>query len=284
MNKAASLKAALSCFGASGVLAVILGVSLTPERTALADTALAVTVQEPQASRVERAVRPVALDAKDTAGLRRATETCASSVVTVDAYKEAEKDPVHRRGAGVLMTRSGFVFTPSFVVDDADFVIVGFGSAGQCPARVISEDQGARLAILKVLTVPTQSPCPALCDGAAERPAAAVVMVSLDAEGARPVLGSVVALREKVGPLEGVLEVDANGAPGALGGVVFNAKGELVGLALASTVDVTQKGVSKSAPSRVFVLPASRIRTALARILRGTPGTDVEPEPRVAVA
>ena len=200
-------------------------------------------------------------------------------MVTVDAYEEGDDTPTHRRGTGVLASHSGHVFVPLFVVGDADIVIVNFGGDKHSPARVLATDKHSQLAILKVMTIPDTAACPSLCTGTGEQANSNVVMYSPDGAKCRKMSGSVVGMREKAGPLSDVLEVALEGAPGDMGGVVLNGDGELVGIALA-----TLNPEANPSNAHVLLLPASQIRQAMDRILKGTPGTDTHKDRPVSVA
>jgi S1-C subfamily serine protease len=199
-------------------------------------------------------------------------------MVTVDAYEDGDDSPTHRRGTGVLASHSGHVFVPLFVVADADVVIVNFGGDKRSPARVLATDAHSQLAILKVMSPPESMSCPSLCGGAGEQANTSVVMYSPDGAKCRKLSGAVVGMRDKAGPLADVLEVTLRGAPGEMGGVILTSGGDLVGLALA-TIDGQAGG-----GAHVLVLPASQIRQAMDRILKGTPGTDTHQERPVSVA
>jgi S1-C subfamily serine protease len=228
-------------------------------------------------------VRSAPVSSREITALRRAGDVYSGTVVVVDAYRQTDDDSIHRSGAGVLITRSGYVFAPLFVVDRADVVIVRFGAEFRSPARVLAKDASTHLAILKTSLVPENAACPPLCEQEGEKPETAVVMVSLSETGPSSLVGSVVGSRKEAGPLRDVLEVDVRGVPGALGGVLLNGKGELVGLALATMIDEVETG-AKAQSAKVYVLPSSRIRSAIDRILEGTPGTDTERNEHVSVA
>lgn len=198
--------------------------------------------------------------------LKRMAGTYAGSVVTVDAYKEGDAVPVHRRGTGVLATQSGYVFAPLFVVNGAEVVIVNFGPETRSPARVLARDPRSQLAILKTTFTPDNRVCPNLCGADAERENTPVAMVGLRAGEPRVLLGSIQGLRDQVGPLSDVLEIAVQGDPGEVGGILLDESGSLVGLALA--VGPPEEG---SRGSRVYALPASRIRQAIDRILSEGP-------------
>jgi len=92
---------------------------------------------------------PVAAQQGDPKPNEEANARLSGYVVTVDAYKEADDEPQHRRGTGVMATRTGYVFAPLFVVNDADFVIVNFGPEHRSPARIIAQDPHSMLAVLR---------------------------------------------------------------------------------------------------------------------------------------
>lgn len=216
-----------------------------------------------------------------TAALRKVGDDLSTSMVIVDAYEESEDAPVHRRAVGVMATRGGFIFTPAFVVEDADFVIVNFGGENRSPAHVIALDRSSQLAILKTNFVPDGTGCPELGDPDSERANTALVMLSPEAKPARSLTGSVVALREQVGPLNRVLEVDVVGVPSALGGILLNGKGQLMGIALATATADAKPVAQGAVHSKVYVLPASRIREAIDRLVQKAP---VPEQPRVPVS
>lgn len=200
-------------------------------------------------------------------------------MVTIDAYEEGDDSPTHRRGTGVLASHSGHVFVPLFVVGDADVVIVNFGGDKHSPARVLATDKHSQLAILKVMDTPETASCPSLCTDTGEQANTNVVMYSPDGAKCRKVSGSVVGMRDKAGPLSDVLEVALEGAPGEMGGVVLTGEGQLVGIALA-----TLNPEANPTNAHVLLLPASQIRQAMDRILKGTPGTDTHKDRPVSVA
>jgi S1-C subfamily serine protease len=224
---------------------------------------------------VSIALTPSQLDSLEEAG-----EQVASSVVTVDAYREAEFGPGHRRGAGVVLSRSGFIFTPLFVVHGADFVIVSFDGERRSPARVIGRDPVSHLAVLRASFLPENEDYPELAEEQAEVEGAPVGLLCLDDEGRRVVAGTVVGFRPEVGPMKDVLEVAVDGRPGDMGGVLLTEEGQLVGIALATMEPNEAEDLDSP---RVFALSASRMRAALERMLREAPsGSDRAPEISVA--
>jgi S1-C subfamily serine protease len=231
------------------------------------------------AARRSPAARAAALDPGTAAALLRVADEGPSKIVSVDAYLEGDDEPIHRRGAGVLASASGHVFAPLFVVANADSLIVNLGPDSRSPARVIGTDLRSCLAVLKLSYPPANLRFPRLCAGEAEQADAAVVLITMEPGKVRELPGTVMGMRDKVGPLTDVLEVSVHGTPGAMGGVLLNAKGELVGIALATT----SAGAAEH-ETRVLVLPSSRIRAALGRILKGEPGADTPAERPVSVA
>jgi len=227
------------------------------------------------------AQKPAAPSAQETAALRHAADARASSIVTVDALGSEDDEAVQRRGVGVLMTAGGTLLAPLFLVEDADTIMVSSGSDFRSPAQVIATDPACQLAVLRTTITPPEGRAALKLSGAAgEQAAAQVVLLSLDPAGMRHLFGSVAGRRPQVGPLKDVLEVTVQGAPGALGGIVLNGKGEVVGLALATLAS----GAAADGRARVFILPASRIRQAVGEILKRPSVEPAEPVVPVSVS
>jgi S1-C subfamily serine protease len=199
-------------------------------------------------------------------------------VVVVDAYREGNDEPVHRSSAGVLVTRNGYVFAPLFVVRDADFVIVSFDQETRCPARVLATDRNTQLAVLKAGAPPAGVTVPELSPAAAERLEAVVALVAPKAAGGRALPGKIMVTDRNAGPFQGVLEVELQGEPGPLGGILLDQEGRLAGMAVGTVAPEGETGGAGAGRTRLLVIPSSQMRQSLDRILTGMPGTDLEGE------
>lgn len=231
-------------------------------------------VQERPTGAVRAQVAAPAEDARTPESLN----SPGGSLVQVDAFVAGEGEGKHRTGAGVLATKSGHIFTPLFVVDGAEMVIVSFRNQARVPARVLGKDAQSKLAVLKVAAVPEGIACPALCGDAAEKSGAAVVLLNLDGKELKSVSGRVVRSGRNVGPLRDVLEVQLEGAPSQVGGVVLDAAGAVVGVPLAVMND------GPTGATKLLVLPASQIRLAVDRMLKEGPAAEPRREIPASVA
>lgn len=218
--------------------------------------------------------RPSAVVRKDEAErLRIAGRRAASALLTVHALTAGVEGPRFHRGAGVLVTHGGYVFTPLALVRGADALYVTFSNGGRAPAHVLATDERSLVAVLRIPRMPADIAGVALARSASERAGKAVGMLSWKRGKVALATGRVSRAEVETVPLGSALEARVADRPGPSGGLLINADGELLGLAVA--VGDRERGET-STP--VFALPASRLREGVDRILLGSSGTAIESE------
>jgi serine protease DegQ len=152
-----------------------------------------------------------------------------------DNYRDHEPDTEQFRtgGSGVIIDpHLGHIITNNHVVENATDIDVGLSDGRHFPARIIGQDAGSDLALLKM--EPTELPSIPVGNSDAVRVGDIVVAVGnpFGLEGTAT-LGIVSALRRsEIGHevFEDYLQIDAQTNPGNSGGALVNYNGQLVGI------------------------------------------------------
>lgn len=163
-------------------------------------------------------------------------------------------------GAGVLITPDGLVLTNEHVVDGAFEIEVRLADDRIFPATVAARDRQLDVALLR-LRGAGGLPAATLGSSAAVQVGDRAVAVGNPfGLGPSVTLGIVSAVAREVGhgPLPGLIQTDAAINPGNSGGPVFNAAGEVIGLATA--VHAQGQGIG-------FAIPIDEVREALPELL-----------------
>lgn len=191
----------------------------------------------------------------------------AAGVVRIDAFRDVRGKAVQLSGTGVLASQTGHIYAPLFVTQGAEILAVSFSDGTRVPARLLGADRQNQLAVLKVSTVPEGVRIPEICAPASQTRGKAVTLVQ-PGKDARAVAGVVVGEKTAAGPLKNVLEVAVPADVPVTGGVLLDAGGTLVGLALATAE--SEDGKTQS----LYAIPGTRIQESIDRMVRGAEGTE----------
>lgn len=159
-------------------------------------------------------------------------------------------------GAGVVLHADGFIATAAHVVDNSEAVQVEFFDGTSEPAEIVTLSRSEDLALLKVWKMPKGVGVAALGNSDAVKPGHPVFAIGTPL-GLGHTLTAGVVSSVRHGPRRGltpgnVIQTDAALNHGNSGGALFNAKGEVVGIAsyIASTSGGSM-GLGFAIPSNV---------------------------------
>lgn len=198
------------------------------------------------------------------AGLEALFEKVDPSVVTVRVgLKRLDETSSGYRlqvgvgmGAGVVLHSDGFVATAAHVVDGSEGVWVDFQDGTTEPADIVTLSRTEDVALLKVWSMPKGVAVATLGNSDAVKPGQSVFAIGAPLGLGHSLTAGVVS-SVRHGPHQGlmpgnVIQTDAALNTGNSGGALFNAKGEVVGIAsyIASTSGGSQ-GLGFAVPSNV---------------------------------
>jgi S1-C subfamily serine protease len=141
------------------------------------------------------------------------------------------------QGSGVLVTRDGKVITAAHLVQSADAISVHTGAGESVAARVIASEPAADVALLQLEQAPADAKAAALGNSDAVQIGDPVLLVGAP-YGLHPTLtvGHIGGRHDSSPPFGAfepaeILQTDAGMHHGSSGSPMFNAKGEVVGIA-----------------------------------------------------
>jgi S1-C subfamily serine protease len=213
----------------------------------------------------------------------RATATSLDEFFKLDAKR---RDSQSRRSAGsafVIDAAAGFLVTTDFVVADAETIEIVLDGKRSVPATVVATDQDTQLAVLRVEAAALRGLTPLTWgDSQAARVGDAVVMVGFPYDfGKLASQGMVSGRSTTVGDGREYLITDARILPGHAGGPLLDARGRVIGVAVAvfgppATAGNTSIGIT--IPSAIAQPAVEALKQG--PIARGSLGVDtLEPEP-----
>lgn len=192
-------------------------------------------------------------------------------------------DARERRGSGtafVVDASAGLLVTTSFVVADATSIEIVLDDERAVPATVVAADEGTQLAVLRVdaaalrgLTALTWG------DSRAAQVGDAVVMVGFPYElGRLASRGIVSGTSTRMGDGREYLITDARILPGHAGGPLLDARGRVVGVAVAvfgTPASTSTATIGITVPSAIAQPAVESLK--LGPLARGTLGVDAVP-------
>ncbi len=212
----------------------------------------------------------VLLDAY-SAAVVGAVKHVGPAVVNIEVYRNMP-DPRSRlprrvrggSGSGFFFTNDGFVLTNSHVVSQADEIEVVLHDGVKHPAKLVGDDPGTDLAVLRVEGVANVVPA-RLGDSTQLQVGQLAVAIGNPYGFQATVTAGVISatarsFRARTGRLiDNVIQTDAALNPGNSGGPLVNSRGEVVGVNTA---------VIMSAQGICFAIPASTAQWVAARLIR----------------
>ncbi|MDR7439269.1 MAG: trypsin-like peptidase domain-containing protein [Armatimonadota bacterium] len=193
------------------------------------------------------------------------------------AVVETEEDGRRGLGAAFAIQPNGWLLTAAHVVRGAEEITVGLNAA-RYSARLVGYDARRDLALLHLAP---RRPVPSLPLGSAVRVGDPVATIGHPRGRVRVMtVGTVATLRDTLpGLLPGIMiRFRGEVTRGNSGGPLLNARGEAVGLVVATTFERgTRSGLAVSADAILAVLPALRAGARLERAWIGIAGETLEP-------
>ncbi|MDR2153370.1 MAG: S1C family serine protease, partial [Helicobacteraceae bacterium] len=164
-------------------------------------------------------------------------------------------------GSGAIISKSGLIVTSARIAQDRRVVkVIAHGLSEPLDARVLGVDQSADLAVLKVVSDNLTEPT--LADLSAAQSGDLVFAIG-NPFGVEPIvsMGVISALG---GQFDGdrLIQSDLYIHGGNIGGVIVNARGELMG------VPTYLRGATEREPQSGFFLPIDRVKAVAERIER----------------
>jgi S1-C subfamily serine protease len=250
--------------------------------------------------REERTGTPTAVAASAAAASPRAQPVAETSATTVagQVYQRVGKavvDVIAREsngffdeqgsGSGVVIDQRGLIVTAAHVVSGASTVQVQFVTGERLTARVLGTDEANDLALLQVDRLPDGIPVAPLGDSDAVQVGDVVVAIGSPFGLSGTVTqGIVSAVNRSWNPpgdrlRTGLLQTDAPINPGNSGGPLFNAAGEVIGIATMIESPIRGNvGIGFAVPSNTVkrVLPQLEKGAQLQPAWLGISGTDLD--------
>jgi S1-C subfamily serine protease len=190
--------------------------------------------------------------------------TAAPSVVEVRAEKPAGSQTSTAVGTGFVIDNSGDILTVGRAVEGAHKVTVKLSDGRTVETKVMGVDPVTDIAVIKAEGL-NLKPLK-LGDSSALQPGAVVVTINNQAGFANSVsLGVVSGLDRQVAPLSvGLIQISGTIGPGASGGPVFNAAGNVVGVTTAM-LSPSPSLFPFNMPN-IFVMPRNDARPSLQQL------------------
>jgi S1-C subfamily serine protease len=166
-------------------------------------------------------------------------------------------------GSGFFIDASGLVVTNAHVIDDAREIVVRTEDGQSLPAKVIGEDAGVDLALLKV--EPTIAPTVIrLDDPSPNMLGQTLVVIGNPLDVGTSVTRGILSARKRTGVVEGrkfaeLIQTDASVHPGNSGGPVLDISGKLAGVTRLSRLN---------APGLNLAIPVDVVREKVQEFLR----------------
>lgn len=191
-----------------------------------------------------------------------------------------DANPDHKQdslGSGVIMSEDGYILTSRHVVADAEQITVKLHDRRQLKAKVVGEDPGSDIAVLKIKA--DDLPAARLGDARQMSVGAWVVAIGSPFGFETSVTAGILSAKQR--SLEDAqyvpfLQTDAAINPGNSGGPLFNLAGEVIGInsQILSETGGNQ-GISFAIPINVAAQVAKQLRQQ-GRVTRGWLGVQVQ--------
>lgn len=267
-------------FLVAGLVGGLAGASLVREGQASATTPTIAASTTSPASRVQ----PVA-ETQATSPAGEVYQRYGKAVVDVIARASSGFFDEQGSGSGVVVDPSGLIVTAAHVVSGAPSVQVQFATGDRLSARVLGTDQANDLALLKVDRLPDGIPVAPLGDSDTVQVGDLVIAIGSPFGLSGTVTqGIVSAVNRSWNPpgdrlRTGLIQTDAPINPGNSGGPLFNAKGEVIGIATMIESPIRGNvGIGFAVPSNTVkrVLPQLEGGAQLQPAWLGISGTDLD--------
>ena len=183
-------------------------------------------------------------------------------------------------GSGVIVNSNGLILTSNHVVDDADKILVGFGSdKREYSAVKVGSDPGTDLAVLKIEGA--KFPAITFANSDKIKPGEVVLAIGSPFGLTQTVTAGIISATGRGGlgiiDYENFIQTDAAINVGNSGGALVDAQGRLVGInsAILSRTGAFQ-GIGFAVPSNLAAEVLKAIQEN-GRVVRGYMGTTVQP-------
>lgn len=183
------------------------------------------------------------------------------SIVSVISFlsEKTDKKVRQRVGTGFVVDENGLIVTGEDVTEEADSIVVVLGKGRRVNAEIVGHDAFLHIVLLK----PDEREIPPLKMSMNKEPRMGdLVLVIGNTYGFQPfvslglVSGFDISIEAGIRRHNGLLQINTPVAPGTIGAAVFNTKGEVVGMLLASSPN---HGTS-------FAVPSGRLHRSLRRM------------------
>lgn len=198
-----------------------------------------------------------------------AVDKVGPSVVKVDVTRTMNRPMIFQNapneikggGSGFIFSREGYILTNSHVVHEADQVLVTLSDGRSYEAKVIGDDPGTDLAVIRI-DAPDLTPAE-LGDSGSLRVGQLVIAIGNPYGFQWTVTAGVVSavgrsLRTYAGRLmDDIIQTDAALNPGNSGGPLVNSRGEVIGINTA--IIMPAQGICFSLPSNIAKLVSQKL-------------------------
>ncbi len=183
-------------------------------------------------------------------------------------------------GSGVIVDKSGRIFTASHVVHSADRIVVTLANGVKLPADVVASNQGADIALLKLKSTPSNLVVAKLGDSDTAKIGSQVIVIGAPFGLAHSlsvgyISGRVNNGQVAEGELVDVIQTDAAINQGNSGGPLFDLDGNVIGIV--SSI-LSRGGGSDGIGFAVAINPTRRILLENSMFWTGFEGVFLGPE------
>lgn len=183
-------------------------------------------------------------------------------------------------GSGVIVDKTGRIFTASHVVHSADRIVVTFASGVKLSADVIASNQSADIALLKLKSTPSDLVVAKLGDSDTAKIGSQVIVIGAPFGLSHSLSVGYISGRQDNGQvtdgeLVGVIQTDAAINQGNSGGPLFDLDGKVIGIV--SSI-LSRGGGSDGIGFAVAINPARRILLENSMFWTGFEGIFLGPE------
>jgi serine protease Do len=209
----------------------------------------------------------------------QAVDKTKAAIITLKVVKQSDWGRNTISGTGVIVDERGFAITNHHVVKDAEKVTVTFSDKSTCEARVVVEEPGQDLAILR-LPVKKKLKALTLGPGSDLMVGETVIAIGNPFGFANTVsTGIVSALEREItmpsgDTLSNLIQTNASINPGNSGGPLVNINGELIGINVALREGAQGIAFAINVDSVKSVLRKHLSAAKISKVTHGLKGTE----------